>query len=96
MRNIETVLNHVLDMTPNDFEGKGELRVRLNYVIEDSKYRSPELSCIAWQDATLVLEQILMSEARKSKVWCWVDDIFEYFSDGKWSKSVKKEKVLVC
>ena len=90
VRDIETVLNQILDMIPNDFEDAGELRVRLNFIIDDSKFRSPELACLSWQDATLVLKQILMPEVKKSNVWNWADDVFELFSDGKWSKGVLK------
>lgn len=91
MRDIKVVLNQILTMIPNDFEDAGELRIRLNFIIDDSKYRGPELDCLSWQDATLVLNQILMPEVKKSNVWNWADDIFELFSDGKWGKSVLKE-----
>jgi hypothetical protein len=96
VRSIETVLNQILDIVPENFSKKPELRVRLNYVIDDSKYRSPELMCIAWQDATLVLRDILIPEALASKTWNWADDVFELFSDGKWSKAVNKEKSMAC
>ena len=95
VRSIETVLNQILDIVPENFSKKPELRVRLNYVIDDSKYRSPELMCIAWQDATLVLRDILIPEALSSKTWCWADDVFELFSEGKWGSSVNKEKIIV-
>ena len=90
VRSIETVLNQILDIVPEKFSKKPELRVRLNYVIDDSKYRSPELMCIAWQDATLVLRDILIPEALASKSWCWADEVFEVLSDGKWSHVVHK------
>lgn len=94
VRDIEAVLNQILDMIPESYSKKPELRVRLNYVIDDSKYRSPELMCIAWQDATLVLRDILMPEALKSKSWGWADDIFELFSEGRWSQGTNKQKVF--
>ncbi len=90
VRNIETVLNQILDIIPNDYSKKSELEMRLNYVIEDSKYRSPELMCIAWQDASTILKDYLLADASRNLVWGWEDDIFELFSNGKWGKSVNK------
>ena len=71
MRDIEKVINDILDIVPDSFKGKEELKTRLDYVIDDSKYRSPELMFICWQDAHIILNQILMSESLKTRNWIW-------------------------
>ena len=95
MRDIEKVINDILDIVPDSFRGKEELKTRLDYVIDDSKYRSPELMFICWQDAHIILNQILMPVSLKTRNWIWADDIFELFSDGKWGRSSLKIKNFV-
>lgn len=93
MRDLIVIINQILDMIPIDYEKVGELRVRLNYVIEDSKYRAPEIMCLSWKDASLVLNQIVVPEARSTVEWTWRDDIMELFLDGLWSVQTRKIKV---
>ena len=92
MRDIVKVINDILDIVPESFEDKTELKTRLYYVIDDSKYRSPELMFICWQDANIILNQILMPVTLKTRNWIWADDVFELFSEGKWGRSGLKIK----
>ena len=92
MRDIIVIINKILDMIPNDYDKVGDLRVHLNYVIEDTKYRAPELICISWKDASLILNRIIAPEAKRMVEWTWRDDIMELFLDGLWSIQTNKVK----
>ena len=96
MRDVIVVINQILDLVPNDYSKIGELRTRLNYIIEDTKYRAPELMCISWKDASVVLNQIIVSEAKIMSEWTWRDDIMELFLDGLWSIQTGKCKTPIC
>ena len=96
MRDVIVVINQILDIAPNEYDRIGELRVRLNYIIEDSKYRAPELICISWKDLSVVLNQIIVPEACVITEWTWRDDIMELFLEGLWSEQTGKSKTPIC
>ena len=96
MRNVTNIINQILNIIPDNYSGIGELRKRLNYIIEDTKYRAPELICISWKDASIVLNQIIVPEAKSMAEWTWRDDIMELFLDGLWSVQTGKCKTPIC
>lgn len=90
MRDIIVIINQILDMIPADYENIAYMRVHLNYVIDDTKYRAPELMCISWKDASLILNRTIAREAKNIVEWTWRDDIMELFLDGLWSVQTNK------
>lgn len=97
MRDIEKVLNDIIGLIPEDFDNREKIVKQLVNIIDDSHYRAPELVSICWSDAHIVLVNALLSLAESLPTWSWVDDIFELFSDGKWSQSdICKNKIGVA
>ena len=83
-RSLSTVIECIINKIPNDFENKPKVEKRLRDIVEDDKQRPDGTECIAWNDTNLVLRQELMPYVKDEVKWSWCDEIFDFFSNGRW------------
>lgn len=96
MRDLKDVIYQIIDMIPENFEDRDNVITRLNCVIEDISCRDNSFMVISWVDTRIILLEVFSKYLKESEEWTWIDDIFELFSGGKWSKQFNYKKKVGC